>query len=106
MDQTQGMTNTERSRLQTLLTGVAVLARLISPTGDLLNNYCVTGVSAGAILANITRFVFAAIVMLTYPIECFVAREVCDCCVLSIFLFACCVLLNKFTFALFFFLGS
>ena len=40
-------------------------------TGDLLNNYCKIDP-----VANATRFFFACVVMLTYPIECFVAREV------------------------------
>lgn len=40
-------------------------------TGDLLNNYCKMDP-----VANATRFFFACVVTLTYPIECFVAREV------------------------------
>ena len=40
-------------------------------TGDLLNNYCEMDP-----VANATRFFFACVIMLTYPIECFVAREV------------------------------
>ena len=39
--------------------------------GDLLNNYCKIDP-----VANATRFFFACVIMLTYPIECFVAREV------------------------------
>jgi len=43
-----------------------------SPTpGDLLNNYC-----SFDPVANAARFFFALVIMLTYPIECFVAREV------------------------------
>ena len=47
--------------------------------GDLLNNYCEDDV-----VANVTRFLYACVIMLTYPIECFVAREVCitDCIVM------------------------
>ena len=41
-------------------------------TGDLLNNYC-----SYDPVANVTRLLFACVIMLTYPIECFVAREVC-----------------------------
>ena len=46
-------------------------------TGDLLNNYCKIDP-----VANATRFFFACVVMLTYPIECFVAREVCTCMII------------------------
>lgn len=40
-------------------------------TGDLLENYC-----HDDDLMNVSRFVFALSIMLTYPIECFVTREV------------------------------
>ena len=39
--------------------------------GDLLENYC-----HDDDLMNVSRFVFALSIMLTYPIECFVTREV------------------------------
>ena len=39
--------------------------------GDLLNNYCWDDD-----LMNVSRFLFAITVLLTYPIECFVCREV------------------------------
>jgi sodium-coupled neutral amino acid transporter 11 len=39
--------------------------------GDLLENYCWSD-----ILMNISRILFAVTIMLTYPVECFVTREV------------------------------
>lgn len=39
--------------------------------GDLLENYCLSDD-----LANVTRVFFTLTIMLTYPIECFVVREV------------------------------
>ena len=39
--------------------------------GDLLNNYCMHDP-----VANVTRLLYTCVIMLTYPIECFVAREV------------------------------
>ena len=39
--------------------------------GDLLENYCWED-----ILMNFARFAFAITIMLTYPVECFVTREV------------------------------
>ena len=39
-------------------------------TGDLLNNYC------DDVAANLARFFYSIVIMLTYPIECFVTREV------------------------------
>lgn len=65
------------------------MGSLFSSVGDLLNNYCVKD-----ILANVTRFVFACVIMLTYPIECFVAREVCGSCLVItclLYLFVCCL---------------
>ena len=44
---------------------------IIILAGDLLNNYC--GYDP---VANATRFFYTCVIMLTYPIECFVAREV------------------------------
>ncbi len=41
--------------------------------GDLLNNYCWRDD-----LMNACRFLFAVTIMLTYPIECFVCREVVE----------------------------
>ncbi|XP_064405359.1 putative sodium-coupled neutral amino acid transporter 11 [Halichondria panicea] len=41
--------------------------------GDLLNNYC-----SGDDVANAARFFYSCVVILTYPIECFVAREVLE----------------------------
>ncbi len=41
--------------------------------GDLLNNYCWSDD-----LMNVCRLLFAATIMLTYPIECFVCREVME----------------------------
>ncbi|XP_078322041.1 putative sodium-coupled neutral amino acid transporter 11 isoform X2 [Crassostrea virginica] len=41
--------------------------------GDLLENYC-----HDDDLMNVSRFVFALSIMLTYPIECFVTREVIE----------------------------
>ncbi len=41
--------------------------------GDLLNNYCWSDD-----LMNACRLLFAATIMLTYPIECFVCREVVE----------------------------
>lgn len=41
--------------------------------GDLLENYCWSD-----ILMNISRFAFAITIMLTYPVECFVTREVVE----------------------------
>lgn len=40
-------------------------------TGDILENYC-----HNDDLMNAARFFFAFTIMLTYPIECFVLREV------------------------------
>ena len=37
-----------------------------------MNNYCDYDP-----VANAARFFFVCVIMLTYPIECFVAREVC-----------------------------
>ena len=48
-----------------------VLRFFFTVTGDLLNNYC-----SYDPVANATRLLFACVIMLTYPIECFVAREV------------------------------
>ena len=39
--------------------------------GDILENYC-----HNDDLINVARFLFAITIMLTYPIECFVTREV------------------------------
>ena len=39
--------------------------------GDLLNNYCWSDD-----LMNVSRLIFSSTVLLTYPIECFVCREV------------------------------
>ena len=39
--------------------------------GDILENYC-----HNDDLVNVARFLFACTIMLTYPIECFVCREV------------------------------
>lgn len=41
--------------------------------GDLLNNYCPHDP-----IANSARFFYACVIMLTYPIECFVGREVLE----------------------------
>ena len=43
----------------------------VSFAGDLLNNYCMHDP-----VANVTRLLYTCVIMLTYPIECFVAREV------------------------------
>ena len=40
-------------------------------TGDLLNNYCWNDD-----LMNVSRLLFSITILLTYPIECFVCREV------------------------------
>jgi len=40
--------------------------------GDILENYCYSDD-----LVNVARILFAVAVMLTYPVECFVTREVC-----------------------------
>ena len=40
-------------------------------SGDVLENYCHQDD-----LVNVARFLFAFTIMLTYPIECFVTREV------------------------------
>ena len=40
-------------------------------TGDLLNNYCVDDW-----MAVVARFLYASVIMLTFPIEIFVCREV------------------------------
>ena len=40
-------------------------------TGDLLNNYCVHDWAA-----TVARFLYACVIMLTFPIEIFVCREV------------------------------
>jgi len=40
-------------------------------TGDILENYCYSDD-----LVNVARVLFAVAVMLTYPVECFVTREV------------------------------
>ena len=42
-------------------------------SGDLLENYC-----KDDDLMNAARFGFAITIMLTYPIECFVTREVSE----------------------------
>ena len=58
--------------------------------GDLLENYCMSDD-----LANFVRILFATTIMLTYPIECFVVREV------SLQIILCAIkLLIGFTFAL------
>jgi len=41
-------------------------------SGDILENYCYRDD-----LVNVARIMFAVAVMLTYPVECFVTREVC-----------------------------
>ena len=56
----------EREREREIIYNVYIV------TGDLLNNYC-----SYDPVANVTRLLFACVIMLTYPIECFVAREVC-----------------------------
>ena len=40
-------------------------------SGDILENYCYSDD-----LANVARVMFAIAVMLTFPVECFVTREV------------------------------
>jgi len=40
-------------------------------TGDILENYCYSDD-----LVNVARVLFAVAIMLTYPVECFVTREV------------------------------
>lgn len=42
-------------------------------SGDILENFCLDDD-----LANVARLSFAVIVMMTYPLDCFVAREVSD----------------------------
>ncbi len=44
---------------------------IVHAKGDLFNNFC--GYDP---VANTARFLFACVIMLTFPIECFVAREV------------------------------
>ncbi|XP_076463815.1 putative sodium-coupled neutral amino acid transporter 11 [Babylonia areolata] len=57
-----------------LLTGVMGYISFTGNTqGDLLENYCKDDV-----LMNCARFAFALTIMLTYPIECFVTREVME----------------------------
>lgn len=57
-----------------LVLGLAGFITFMGETqGDLLNNYC-----SYDPVANITRLLFACVIMLTYPIECFVAREVLE----------------------------
>ncbi|XP_064647636.1 putative sodium-coupled neutral amino acid transporter 11 isoform X2 [Lineus longissimus] len=58
----------------TLIFGITGYATFTGFTqGDLLENYC-----ANDDLVNVVRFVFALTIMLTYPIECFVVREVIE----------------------------
>jgi sodium-coupled neutral amino acid transporter 11 len=55
-----------------LLFGISGYATFtVFSQGDLLENYCMSDD-----LANIARILFAITIMLTYPIECFVVREV------------------------------
>ena len=54
--------------------GVTGYATFLEDTqGDLLNNYCWRDD-----LINLCRFFFTVTIMLTYPIECFVCREVVE----------------------------
>ena len=53
------------------MVGYATFASLTQ--GDLLNNYCWNDD-----LMNVSRIFFAITVLMTYPIECFVCREVAE----------------------------
>jgi len=48
-----------------------MLVDVVMLSGDILENYCYSDD-----LVNVARVLFAVAVMLTYPIECFVTREV------------------------------
>ena len=48
-----------------------LLLLLFILSGDLLNNYCVDDW-----VATVARFLYACVIMLTFPIEIFVCREV------------------------------
>eukprot|EP00095_Tigriopus_kingsejongensis_P004030 maker-scaffold5_size1054832-snap-gene-2.14 protein:Tk04030 transcript:maker-scaffold5_size1054832-snap-gene-2.14-mRNA-1 annotation:"sodium-coupled neutral amino acid transporter 11 isoform x1" len=62
------------SMLVVLLLGFGGYATFHDVTqGDVMNNYC-----WGDDLANVARLVFCITVLFTYPIECFVCREVFD----------------------------
>ena len=47
------------------------IAYFVFYSGNLLNNYCPSDD-----LANVARFVFAFTIILTYPIQVFISREV------------------------------
>jgi sodium-coupled neutral amino acid transporter 11 len=62
------------SMICTLVLGITGYTTFTGFTqGDILENYCRTDD-----VINVARFLFAAAVILTYPVECFVTREVIE----------------------------
>ncbi|XP_005090927.1 putative sodium-coupled neutral amino acid transporter 11 [Aplysia californica] len=62
------------SMVMCLVLGISGYASFTGNTeGDLMENYC-----RGDVLMNLARLSFAITIMLTYPVECFVTREVVE----------------------------